>query len=139
MSRTPRLITSVPYGVLVVGSLAATVAGGTLSFRALDTMTSTLLDGSATGVEVYAGQAIITLGAPILGAGLIGLALAVALAAAKRLAPSATAPAPAAEEEPEVEEEPGVEEELTAPSEPAAPYAASPADAVERDEAPAAR
>lgn len=126
MSRTPRLITSVPYGVLVVGSLAATVAGGALSFRALDTMTSTLLDGSATGVEVYAGQAIITLGAPILGAGLIGLALAVALAAAKRLAPS-PAPVPAAEEQPDAD--------LTAA--PAAPAIADPA--AERHEAPAAR
>lgn len=85
MPRTPRLITSAPYWVLVVGSLAATVAGAALSFPALDTMTATLLDGSATGVEVYSGQAVITLGAPILGAGLIGLALAAALAAARTL------------------------------------------------------
>lgn len=86
MPRSPRLIASAPYWALVLGSLAAVVAGAALSLPALDTMTSTLVDGSATGVEVYSGQAVITLGAPILGAGLVGLALAAALAAARTLA-----------------------------------------------------
>lgn len=97
MPRSPRLIASAPYWALVLGSLAAVVAGAALSLPALDTMTSTLVDGSATGVEVYSGQAVITLGAPILGAGLVGLALAAALAAARTLT---ARPAPEAADSP---------------------------------------
>jgi len=106
MPRSPRLIASAPYWALVLGSLAAVVAGAALSLPALDTMTSTLVDGSATGVEVYSGQAVITLGAPILGAGLVGLALAAALAAARTLT---ARPAPDPQDSPAESPEPGDE------------------------------
>ncbi|WP_261167233.1 dinucleotide-utilizing enzyme [Microbacterium sp. Marseille-Q6965] len=85
MPRTPRLITSAPYWALLIGSLAATAAGAAMSFPTIDNMSATLLDGSATTADVYAGQALVTVGGPVLGAGLIGLALAAAVAAARAL------------------------------------------------------
>jgi hypothetical protein len=47
----------------------------------LAVMASTLTDGSATGVEVYAGQTWAVIGGILVGAGLVGLALALTLAA----------------------------------------------------------
>ncbi|MFC4137199.1 MULTISPECIES: hypothetical protein [unclassified Microbacterium] len=81
------LVRSVPYLLLVLLSLAAIGVGGWLSTRQIGAMTSALLDGTATGVEVYAGQSWVVLGAVVLGAGVIGLLLALALAAAKALIP----------------------------------------------------
>ena len=54
-------------------------------------MTSTLLDGTATGIEVYVGQSLVVVGAALLGAGVIGILVAVALSAVQALLPS---PAP---------------------------------------------
>ncbi|REJ04697.1 hypothetical protein DY023_13435 [Microbacterium bovistercoris] len=76
-----------PYLLLVLLSLAAIGVGGWLSTRQIGAMTSALLDGTATGVEVYAGQSWVVLGAVVLGAGVVGLLLALALAAAKALVP----------------------------------------------------
>ncbi|MFE6994598.1 hypothetical protein ACFVAE_01425 [Microbacterium sp. NPDC057659] len=81
------LFRSVPYLLLVLLSLAGIGVGGWLSTRQIGAMTSALLDGTATGVEVYAGQSWVMLGAVVLGAGVIGLLLALALAAAKALIP----------------------------------------------------
>ena len=85
MTSRPRLARSVPFWALIVGSVASAVVGLWLALEKLGTMTATLNDGSATGVEVYAGQVWAVLGAILIGAGLIGLALALALAAAASL------------------------------------------------------
>ncbi|MFE6733446.1 hypothetical protein [Microbacterium sp. NPDC057650] len=84
------LFRSVPYLLLVLLSLAAIGVGGWLSTRQIGAMTSALLDGTATGVEVYAGQSWVMLGAVVLGAGVIGLLMALALAAARALIPRPT-------------------------------------------------
>ena len=85
MTARPRLVRSVPYWVLVVGSVAAGAVGLWLTLDKLGVMTDTLADGSATGVEVYAGQSWAVLGAILIGTGLIGLALALTLAAGASL------------------------------------------------------
>jgi len=85
MTARPRLVRSVPYWVLVVGSLGVGAVGLWLTLDKLGVMTATLADGSATGVEVYAGQSWASLGSIMIGAGVVGLALALTLAAAASL------------------------------------------------------
>ena len=85
MTARPRLVRSVPFWVLVVGSVASVGVGLWLTLDKLGVMTDTLADGSATGVEVYAGQSWAVLGSILIGAGLIGLALALSIAAAASL------------------------------------------------------
>lgn len=85
MTSRPRLLSNAPFWVLVAGSVASAGAGIWLTLDKLDTMTTTLAAGSATGVEVYAGQAWVVVGAVLIGAGLVGLALALTLAAAASL------------------------------------------------------
>ncbi|WP_249186304.1 hypothetical protein [Microbacterium paraoxydans] len=79
---------SIGFWILLIVSLAAIGVGGWLIAGQIGTMTSTLLDGTATGVEVYVGQSLVVVGAAVLGAGLIGLLLALALVAARALVPS---------------------------------------------------
>lgn len=83
MNTTPRLIRSIPFWVLLVGSLASIGFGIWLTIDKLGTMTKTLLDGSATGVEVYAGQSWAVFAAAFVGAGLVGLVTVLALAVAR--------------------------------------------------------
>lgn len=85
MNNTTSLNRSIPYWVLSALSLVAVAAGGWLVWANTSTMQSTLLDGTATNVEVYVGQAWITAGAGILAAGIIGVLLALALGAATTL------------------------------------------------------
>lgn len=130
---TNRLSRSVPFWVLVGGSVVAIAGGAVLLFTKLDTMATKLTDGSATGVEVYAGQIWAVLGAILVGAGLIGLALALVLGALRSLA----APAAVDVVEPIAWEEEAVvtaSEPLAPVAEPAAPVAepvAEPAVAAE--------
>ncbi|MFT4051645.1 MAG: dinucleotide-utilizing enzyme [Microbacterium sp.] len=92
---TTRLSRSLPFWVLVGGSVVS-IAGGTyLLMSKLLLMESTLTDGTATGVEVYAGQIWAVLGSILVGAGLIGLALALALVALRSPAAPAAPAAPA--------------------------------------------
>lgn len=79
MPNTARVIRSIPFWVLVGGSLVAVGGGVYLLVDKLTVMASTLADGTATGVEVYAGQIWAVLGAILIGVGLIGLALALTL------------------------------------------------------------
>ncbi|WP_460774017.1 dinucleotide-utilizing enzyme [Microbacterium sp. GXF7504] len=83
MNTTPRLTRSVPFWILLVGSLASIAFGVWLTVDRLGLMTETLLDGTATGVEVYAGQAWTVFAAAFVGAGLVGLVAALALAVAR--------------------------------------------------------
>ena len=59
-------------------------------------MTTTLMDGTATGVEVYVGQSLVVVGAVVLGAGLVGLLLSLGLVAARTLVSTASPVAPTA-------------------------------------------
>ena len=85
----PRLVRSIPFWGLVLVSIATAVAGALLLVDKLGSMTTTLTDGSATGVDVYVGQSVAVLGAILLGAGVIGVLLALAVATAAGLRPVA--------------------------------------------------
>lgn len=87
----PRLTRSVPFWTLLGGSVVAIGVGAYLLVDKLGIMAATLADGTATGVEVYAGQIWAVLGAILIGAGLIGLALIATLAVLRSFAPAATA------------------------------------------------
>ena len=92
---TNRLIRSIPFWVLVGGSVVAIAGGASLLISKLTLMASTLTDGTATGVEVYAGQIWAVLGAILIGAGVVGLALALTLGALRAIVtPAAAVEAP---------------------------------------------
>ncbi len=76
------LTRSIGFWLLLVLSLASAGVGGWLIAGQVGTMTTTLLDGTATGIEVYVGQSLVVVGAALLGAGVIGILIAVALSAA---------------------------------------------------------
>ncbi|WP_244631910.1 MULTISPECIES: hypothetical protein [unclassified Microbacterium] len=83
---------SIGFWLLLVVSLATTAVGGWLISGQIATMTTTLLDGTATGVEVYVGQSLVVVGAGVLAAGIVGILLTLGLVAARSLVPT---PAPA--------------------------------------------
>lgn len=83
------LTRSISYWLLLVLSLVSAGVGAWLISDNASIMTAKLLDGTATGVEVYVGQPMIVVGAVLLGAGVIGVLLTLALAAAKSLVPAA--------------------------------------------------
>ncbi|MGJ0388430.1 hypothetical protein [Microbacterium sp. CGR1] len=85
------LTRSIGFWLLLVLSLASAGVGGWLIAGQIGTMTSTLLDGTATGIEVYVGQSLVVVGAALLGAGVIGFLVAIALTAVQALIPT-TAP-----------------------------------------------
>lgn len=89
MPTRPRLIRSIPFWGLLVVSLATIAAGWFLTTGELASMTTTLTDGTATGVDVYVGQSIAQLGAILIGAGVIGILLALGVAAVSTLRPHA--------------------------------------------------
>ena len=63
--------------------------GAWLVVDKIATMSATLLDGTATGVEVYGGQSWVTLGAALVGAGLVGLVSSLFLAVLRSFVPVA--------------------------------------------------
>jgi len=85
------LTRSIGFWLLIVLSLASAGVGGWLIAGQVGGMTSTLLDGTATGVDVYVGQSLVVVGSALLGSGVLGLLVALALLAARTLVP---APAP---------------------------------------------
>ncbi|QEV99920.1 hypothetical protein F6J84_07295 [Microbacterium caowuchunii] len=93
MNSRPRLFVSIPYWALVVGSAASLAFGVWLTVDKIEVMSAGLLDGTATGVEVYGGQSWAVFAAAFVGAGLVGFVAALALAAARSLvAPAQPAP-----------------------------------------------
>lgn len=86
------LARSIGFWLLLVVSLATTAVGAWLISGQIGTMTTTLLDGTATGVEVYVGQSLVVVGAGVLAAGIIGILLTLGLVAARSLVRT---PAPA--------------------------------------------
>jgi hypothetical protein len=87
MPTRPRLVRSIPFWALVAASLATALSGAAILVDKLGVMTTTLTDGTATGVEVYVGQAVAGLGAILLGAGIVGIMISLAVAAAATLRP----------------------------------------------------
>lgn len=85
MQTRPRLVTSIPFWVLVAGSLAALAGGLAIVLNGIDAMEQVLNDPNATVVQVYVGQSWVVVGAAVLGAGAVGLVAALALAAATAL------------------------------------------------------
>ncbi|MCR2785806.1 MULTISPECIES: dinucleotide-utilizing enzyme [unclassified Microbacterium] len=100
MSSRPRLVRSIPFWVLIAGSLASGIAGALILTDRLGVMSSALTDGTATGVEVYVGQIEAVFGAILVGAGIVGLALALTVASLRSAVPAAVAAAPVAAAEP---------------------------------------
>ena len=86
------LTRSIGFWLLIVLSVASAAVGAWLVNSQLSTMTATLLDGTATGVEVYVGQSLSALGSTLIGAGVVGVLIALALLAVRALLP-ASAPA----------------------------------------------
>lgn len=89
MTARPRLTRSIPFWILLVGSLASIALGAWLIVDKIATMSATLLDGTATGVEVYGGQSWVTVGAALVGAGLVGLVSTLFLAVLRSFVPVA--------------------------------------------------
>lgn len=99
MNTRPRLTRSIPFWLLVAGSLASGAAGGVVLMDKLAKMETALTAGTATGVDVYVGQIWAVLGAILVGVGAIGLLLAFTLGALRAFA-VATRAQRAADDEP---------------------------------------
>lgn len=124
MNPRPRLIRSIPFWALIVGSLASALGGAYLLYDKLIGMDVRLLDGTATTSDVYVGQIWAVFGAVLVGAGVIGLLLALTVASLRAFAPAA-AVAPVAEIAPAAAEESALpaasaSDESAAPAAPAA-------------------
>ncbi|MCZ4066791.1 dinucleotide-utilizing enzyme [Microbacterium sp. H37-C3] len=87
MSVHPRIVRSIPFWILVAGSVAAIGGGTYILVEKLSNMEATILDNTATGVDVYVGQIWGVFGGILLGAGVVGLALALATAALSSVFP----------------------------------------------------
>ncbi|WP_341934241.1 hypothetical protein MRBLWO14_003391 [Microbacterium sp. LWO14-1.2] len=83
------LTRSIGFWLLLVLSLASAGVGAWLVAGQVGSMTTTLLANTATGVDVYVGQSLVVVGAVLLGAGIIGILIAVALSAVQSLLPAA--------------------------------------------------
>lgn len=129
----PSLVRSIPFWLLLVASIALTVAGAWLVLDRVGRIQAGVVAQTADGaIEVYAGPSIAIAGAVILGAGLVGLLLTLAIAAASTLRPHPpvevvepidwTAEAEAADEadvestDPVLSEDPDVEVSSDAPA-----------------------
>ena len=93
MTSSPRLSRSIPFWVLVAGSLGSLAGGAYLLVDRLGGMDARLTDGTATTNDVYVGQMWAVLGAVLIGTGLVGLALALTVGALRSL----VSPAPLAD------------------------------------------
>lgn len=87
MNPRPSLLASIPYWLLVVASLVVTALGAWILTSKIGAMTTTLTDGSATAVDVYVGPTVALLGAVLIGVGVIGILIALAVAALSSLRP----------------------------------------------------
>jgi hypothetical protein len=94
MTSRPRLTRSIPFWALIAASLGSLGAGAYLLVDRLGTMDARLTDGTATNSDVYVGQTLAVLGAILVGAGVVGLALALTVGALRTLIPAAGVAAP---------------------------------------------
>ncbi|WP_404432623.1 dinucleotide-utilizing enzyme [Microbacterium lacus] len=88
MALRPSLVRSIPFWILLAGSLASVIAGALLVVDKIGVMSTALLAGTATGVEVYVGQSWIVVGGALIAAGLIGLVTVLGLAVVRSLMPA---------------------------------------------------
>jgi hypothetical protein len=84
----PTLTRSIPFWALVVLSIAAVAFGAWFSLSQISTMTAGITDQTATAAGVYGAQSLVILGAAVLGAGLIGILLALTIAALRAFVPT---------------------------------------------------
>lgn len=130
MTVRPSLVRSIPFWILVAGSVATAAIGAWLTVDKLGIMTVGLADGSATPADVYVGQVWAIIGGILIATGIVGLALALVLAVLRSFVPvtdveiiealdwsdeddELAASTPEAETAPVVETEPGVEAQPT--------------------------
>ena len=83
----PSLVRSIPFWILVIGSLATSAFGAWLAVTTLGTMSAALTDGSATPVDVYVGQVWAIVGGILIATGIVGLALALVVAVVRSFVP----------------------------------------------------
>lgn len=91
MSTRPHLTRSIPFWLLIAGSLASVAGGAFVLLDRLGGMDARLTAGTATSNDVYVGQIWAVLGTVLVGAGLVGLALALTLGALRSLIPAPSA------------------------------------------------
>ncbi|SFS04151.1 hypothetical protein SAMN04487846_1759 [Microbacterium sp. cf046] len=87
MTVRPSLLRSIPFWILLVGSLATSAFGAWLAVTKLGVMSTGLTDGTATPVDVYVGQVWAIVGGILIATGIIGLALTLVVAAVRSFVP----------------------------------------------------
>jgi hypothetical protein len=87
MTVRPSLVRSIPFWILLVGSVAVSAFGAWLAVTTLGTMSTALTDGTATPVDVYVGQVWAIVGGVLIATGVLGLALALVLAVLRSFVP----------------------------------------------------
>lgn len=101
----PALARSIPFWALLVVSLVLIAVGAWIVFDRLGQMESAVTTQSAdAAIQVYVGPSFVFPGAVLLGAGLVGLLLALAVAAVATLRPR-----PDAADSPDFEDEDDVQ------------------------------
>lgn len=94
MPNRPRLVRNIPFWILLIISLGATVGGALVVKIELGWMTTALAANTATGVDVYVGQIAAVIAGIVCGAGIIGLLLTLTIAALSGLRAKAPVAAP---------------------------------------------
>ena len=87
MTVRPSLVRSIPFWILLAGSIATSAFGAWLAVNTLSTMSVALTDGTATPVDVYVGQVWAIVGGILIATGIVGLALALVLAVIRSFVP----------------------------------------------------
>jgi len=87
MTVRPSLVRSIPFWILLVGSLATSVFGAWLAVTTLATMSTALTAGTATPVDVYVGQVWAIVGGVLIATGILGLALVLVLGVLRSFVP----------------------------------------------------
>ena len=87
MTVRPNLIRSIPFWILLIGSVATSAFGAWLAVNTLGTMSLALTAGTATPVDVYVGQVWAIVGGILIATGIVGLALALVLAVLRSFVP----------------------------------------------------
>ncbi|MCR2762145.1 dinucleotide-utilizing enzyme [Microbacterium sp. zg.B48] len=88
MTARPSLVRSIPFWILLVGSLATGVLGAWLTVDKLAVMSTALTAGTATPVDVYVGQVWAIVGGILIATGIVGLALALVVAVVRSFVPA---------------------------------------------------
>ena len=87
MTVRPSLVRSIPFWILLAGSVATSAFGAWLAVNTLGTMSVALTDGTATPVDVYVGQVWAIVGGVLIATGIVGLALALVVAVLRSFVP----------------------------------------------------